>query len=416
MKKNVLIVHNYYQIAGGEDEVVANESKLLRDNGHKVILYTRHNSELNSMSLFQKLKLPFTTIYNPRTFKEIKNIIKNEKIDIVHVHNTLNLVSASVYYAAYKCGVPVVQTIHNYRLLCPKATFYRNGSLCEDCIKQGLNCAVRHKCYRDSLVQTLICVIATKYHRFRGIYAKINYICLTSFGRSKILSINKNHKNNVINPDNVFVKPNFMQDVSGAVLDSSQRKAMLVYAGRLDESKGVDKLLIAWKEIDKEIKKNKQKTALGETRLIVCGEGPMSAWCHDFVRDNELNNVILKGKIDHSEVLELFKEAMATVIPTQWYEGFPMSIAESYSVGTPVIGPDMGNVGSIVIDGVTGIKYNPDESDGLRRAIERLLVCDNKDSLYKGAYQEFKEKYTQDLNYRELVEIYSTVIDRNKRK
>ena len=126
-KQRVLIVHNYYQIPGGEDTVVANEQKLLEDHGHQVFLYTRHNSELKTLSRWEKLLLPLSTIFNRRTYKEIKDLIKNEKIDLVHVHNTLNLISPSVYYAAFACRVPVVQTVHNFRLLCPGATFFRDG-------------------------------------------------------------------------------------------------------------------------------------------------------------------------------------------------------------------------------------------------------------------------------------------------
>ena len=177
-KQKILIVHNYYQIPGGEDTVVANEKKMLEDLGHKVIFYSRNNSEIKEMSKIQKLKLPFTTIFNPKTYKDIKKLIKEENIDIVHVHNTLNLISPSVYYAALNCKVPVVQTIHNFRLLCPGATFYRDGHIWEDCGKYGLKCAVKHGCYRESKAQTLICVISTVVHRFTGIYGKINYtIC-----------------------------------------------------------------------------------------------------------------------------------------------------------------------------------------------------------------------------------------------
>ena len=126
-KQNILIVHNYYQIPGGEDTVVANEKKMLEDHGHKVVLYSRNNSELKKMSRLQKLMLPFTTVFNPRTYRDIKRLIKTEQIDIVHVHNTLNLISPSVYYAASAMNVPLVQTVHNFRLLCPGATFYRDG-------------------------------------------------------------------------------------------------------------------------------------------------------------------------------------------------------------------------------------------------------------------------------------------------
>ncbi|MCD8197553.1 MAG: glycosyltransferase [Lachnospiraceae bacterium] len=208
-KYKVLIVHNYYQIPGGEDTVVANEKKLLEDHGHTVVFYSRNNSELKVMSLVQKLSLPFATIFNFRTYREVKKIIREQHIDIVHVHNTLSLISPSVYYAAFSCKVPVVQTIHNFRLLCPGALFYREGHICEDCVKNGLLCAVKHGCYRGSKLQTLICVTNTKIHRMLGTYRKLNYICLTEFNKEKLLQLNRPGKKQIINPAQIYIKPNF---------------------------------------------------------------------------------------------------------------------------------------------------------------------------------------------------------------
>lgn len=188
-KKNILIVHNYYQIPGGEDTVVANEKGMLEEYGHKVILYSRSNAELKELSMLKKLMLPVTTIFNPKTYKEIKRLIKTEDIEIVHVHNTLNLISPAVYYAARAMHIPVVQTIHNFRLLCPGATFYKDGHICEDCVKYGLKCAVKYSCYRGNRIQTLACVISTWFHRMTGIYGKINYICLTEFNKNKLLEL-----------------------------------------------------------------------------------------------------------------------------------------------------------------------------------------------------------------------------------
>ena len=188
-KQKILLVHNYYQIPGGEDTVVSNEKKLLEDNGHEVILYTRHNNELKNLNKLQKLALPFTTIFNPRTYREIKRIIREERIEIVHIHNTLNLISPAVYYAAVKMKTPVVQTIHNFRFLCPGATFYRDGHICEDCVSKGLKCAIKHNCYRNSKAQTFICIVNTWIHRRTGILKKINYIVLTSFNKEKIMQL-----------------------------------------------------------------------------------------------------------------------------------------------------------------------------------------------------------------------------------
>lgn len=205
-KYRILQVHNYYQIPGGEDTVVENEKRLLEEHGHTVIQYTRHNKELKEFSKFRKLLLPFSTIFNPRTYRDVKKILREQKIDVVHVHNTLILISPAVYYAALKCKVPVVQTVHNFRLLCPGATFYRDGHICEECVEKGLGCAIKHSCYRGSKVQTLVCVFSTWFHRLTGVYGKLNYICLTEFNKEKLLQLNQ------IKPERVFVKPNFTFD------------------------------------------------------------------------------------------------------------------------------------------------------------------------------------------------------------
>lgn len=251
-KKNILIVHNYYQIPGGEDTVVANEKKMLEKHGHKVILYSRNNAELKQMSKIRILFLPFTTVFNLRTYKEIKKQIRRENIDVVHVHNTLNLISPAVYYAARSMKVPVVQTIHNFRLLCPGATFYRDGHICEDCVKNGLKCAVKYSCYRGSKAQTLVCAISTWLHRTTGIYGKINYICLTEFNKDKLLQLKH------IKPERVFVKPNFVENNS--FIPEEERLNQFVFVGRLDKLKGVDILFEAWKRMGE-----------GAIKLIVCG-------------------------------------------------------------------------------------------------------------------------------------------------
>lgn len=383
-KQNILIVHNYYQIPGGEDTVVANEKKMLEEHGHRVVLYSRNNSELREMSKLKKLTLPITTIFNPRTYKEIKNLIKKENIEIVHVHNTLNLISPAVYYAARSMKVPVVQTIHNFRLLCPGATFYRDEHICEDCVKHGLKCAVKHSCYRGSRIQTLACVISTWFHRMTGIYGKINYICLTEFNKNKLLELKQ------IKSERVFVKPNFVESPN-IFIPEEQRENQFVFAGRLDKLKGVDILFEAWKQMGDEA-----------PRLIVCGTGPMEEWCKTFITNNKVN-VELRGFVQNQEARKIIANSRALILPTKCYEGFPMSIVEAFSVGTPVICSDIGNAGSIVEEGVSGCKFNADSPAELIQAIGRCKnLCDKILNI-------FKEKYIEEQNYKKLLSIYEKV-------
>lgn len=386
-KFKILMVHNYYQVPGGEDTVVANEIQMLKKYGHHVVFYSRDNSELKKMSKFQKLFLPINTIFNFRTYRDIKRIIKREKIDIVHVHNTLNLISPSVYYAALSLGVPVVQTVHNFRLLCPGATFYRDGHICEDCVEKSLWCAIKHNCYRNSKWQTLACVINTKFHRMMGIYGKINYICLTDFNREKLLKLKQ------IKKDKVFVKPNFVESTQ-PFIPGEKRKNQFVFSGRLDKLKGIDLLLKAWKEMGEQAPK-----------LVVCGTGPMEEWCRRFVKKNKIN-VELRGFVFNEDVREILANSKALILPTQCYEGFPMSVVEAYSVGTPIICSNLGNPGNVVTEGITGYKFKCNDLDELILAIRHLYCYEN---VFSEVLKEYTRKYTIEKNYSQLRLIYRKI-------
>lgn len=381
-KPTILIVHNHYQLAGGEDTVVSNEKRMLEEHGHKVVLYTRSNSEIKNMNIFQKLLLPFITIYNPKTSKDIKRIIKQENIDIVHVHNTLSLISPSVYYAALKMHKPVVQTIHNFRLLCPGATFYRDNHICEDCVTKGLRCSLKHKCYRNSFIQTLVCVINTKIHRATGIYSKINYICLTEFNKNKLLQLKQ------IQENQIYIKPNFMNNKEIANIS---QKDQFIFVGRLDKLKGIDFLFEAWKKMEK-----------CAPKLIVCGTGPMSDWCNKFIKKNSLN-IEMKGFLKNEDALQYISSSKALILPTQWYEGFPMTIVEAFSAGTPVICTNIGNSKSIIEEGINGMTFELNNMNSLIEAINNINISKEE------VLRVFNKYYTEEVNYEILKDIYKRI-------
>ncbi len=386
-KQKVLIVHNYYQIPGGEDTVVENEKRMLEKHGHEVLLYTRHNSELKTLSRFQKLLLPLSTVFQVRTYREVRKLIEKEKIDLLHVHNTLNLVSPSVYYAGFSKKIPVVQTIHNFRMLCPGATFYRDGQVCEDCLKKGLTCAVKHKCYRGSRIQSLACVLSTWIHRMLGTYGRLNYICLTEFNKEKLLNLKQ------IKEEKVFVKPNFVPKAE-RILSYQERENQFVYVGRLDKLKGVALLLHAWKKLNVE-----------DWKLVLCGTGPLEKWCKAYIKENSLKNVEFKGFVENARAREIIGKSKALILPTRWYEGFPMTIAESYAVGTPVIGSNLGNTGDLIAEGNTGWKFLPGSVEDLVLALQKAMkqpMILKKDQI---------EKYSEESNYQLLRNIYETCCD-----
>ena len=390
-KKNVLIVHNFYQIPGGEDTVVANEKNLLEKKGHKVVLYTRSNSEIKKMGALKKILLPFSLIFNFKTYRDVRKIIKEQNIEIVHVHNTLSLISPSVYYAAFSLGIPVVQTVHNFRLVCPAATFYRDNNICEDCLTGGLRCALKHGCYRNSRMQTMACVISMIIHRLLGTYRKTNFICLTEFTKKKLLEIN--HKKEIIREDSVYVKPNFTYENTIA----KRQGGYFLFIGRIEQIKGIDILIEAFSQ-------------LPDKKLLIAGTG--SEFKKYKALADKAENIEFLGFLEREKLNNIISGAKAVIVTSQWYETFGMIIAEAFASHIPVITGDIGNIGALVEDGVDGFKFIYNSAQSLKETIIRF-DSEYDDGWGDNAYREYVEKYSPDENYRQLNEIYEKIIEKN---
>lgn len=382
MKKNILMVHNFYQIGGGEHTVFNNEVELLRKNGHKVVTYTRDNKEINA-SVIKKMLLPFTTIWSFKTYREIKKIIREEKIDIVHCHNTFPLISPSVYYAAKKLNIPVIQTIHNFRFLCPKALFYRNSKVCEECLENNnFKQAIKNNCYRDSKIQTLVITSMLKVHRKFKTYNKINYIFLTEFNKNKfgkLIDINK---------DNVFVKPNFVE--KKYYFERPDKLAeKFVFMGRLDENKGIKFLVDTWENIN-------------DYELHIYGDGPYKEYVEDKARKN--NKIKYFGFKDQETIFKDMIDSYGLIIPSESYEGFPMTIAESFSLKIPVLSSNIGNHASIVTDAKAGCIYKLKDEQSFKEKLGDIIK--NNKEYGDNANKYYEEKLSPEKNYEELISIY----------
>lgn len=381
-KMNILLVHNFYKIPGGEGTVVENESQMLKEKGNNVFLYTRNNNEIDNYNIFQKICLPLNYLFNLKTYLEIKKIIREKNIDIVHVHNTTNIISCSVYYACFRMRKPVVQTVHNYRLLCPNGLFYRNGKICEDCVNNDLRCAIKNNCYRNSKLQTLLSVINIKLQRKLKLYSKINYICLTEFNKNKLLSLSQ------IDEDRIYIKPNFSTH-KGIIIPEEKRLNQIVFVGRLDEYKGIKFILEVFRKTNK--------------KLIVVGTGELSDWCERYVKEHKMENIVLLGQKTHEETVGIMACSKALIFASNLYEGFPMTIVESLSCGTPVITSKLGNAGAIISEGISGYKYKHNSIEDCLNCIKKI---NNNVKIYKSTYKEYLDKFTENENYKQLMDIY----------
>jgi glycosyltransferase involved in cell wall biosynthesis len=393
----VAIVHNTYRQPGGEDAVVAEETRLLESHGHKVVSYRRGNHELDGMSKPKLLLQVKDVVHSTSSKHDVRELIRAEKPDIVHIHNTFLMISPSAYEACEEEGVPVVQTLHNFRLLCPGGTFNRAGFVCEECIGGNFWSGIRHGCYRDSSAMTSVVALMLKFHQFQGTWNRsINrYVALSEFARSKFIQ-------GGLPADKIHVKPNFLG------MDPGQKSGPGKYAlfvGRLSPEKGVDILLSAWSQLRSPLP------------LMIVGDGPLRESLNSRVSSLGLKDVTIRSWCPRDEVLAAMKSAAFVVMPSTWYEGFPLTIIESFACGTPVICSRLGSMQEIVEDGCTGLHFNPGDSADLASKIDLALAkTEYLDAMGRAARRRYEKLYTAERNYTKLMDIYEQTIATRARK
>jgi glycosyltransferase involved in cell wall biosynthesis len=387
----ILLVHNYYQQPGGEDVVYEQERKLLENHGHQVVTYERTNSELLSFSAFQRLFLPAKTIWAGDAYREILDLIRRESPRIAHVHNTFVQISPSVFAACREERVPVVQTLHNFRLMCPGGNLFRKGKVCEDCLESGLWQGVRHACYRGSYAATATTALMLAVHRTARTWSNgpSGYIALTEFSKRKFIGAG-------LPKEKVHVKPNFVAPDPGPKQEFGN---CVVYAGRLSPEKGVPTLLHAWRQLRIPIP------------LQVVGDGPLRPELDQMVSQGNIPNVVFAGRLSSQETRSRMRRARLLVLPSQCYENFPMAVVEAFACGTPVVCSRLGAMQEIVSDHVNGLHFTPGKPDELARTLEWAWSHPQEiQSMGRAARQEYEQKYTSGQNYRALMAIYKQVL------
>ncbi|AFY71623.1 glycosyl transferase group 1 [Thalassoporum mexicanum PCC 7367] len=382
----ILAIHNRYRIRGGEEECLAAEVDLLRQYGHEVTLYEDSNDRLNELSTLTKVT---KAIWSQQAYQAVREILRSQTYQVVHVHNFLSLISPSVYYAARDEGVPVVQTLHNYRLLCPNALFFRDGRVCEDCLGKFLPLpGVIHACYRQDRAVTAMVSTMLAVHRAIGTWQQMvdRYITLTEFTRAKFIA-------GGLPADKLMVKPNFVNPDPGIGAGDG---GYMLYVGRLSVEKGLDVLLSAWEKLGDRIP------------LKIVGDGPLAT---DVVAVTQTNPQIeWLGRLPMAQVYDLMGAATGLIISSKWYETFGRVAVEAFAKGTPVIAANLGAIAEIVDAGRTGLHFRVGDSDDLAAKVELLLSDQLKlQQMREQARTEYVQKYTADRNYQELIAIYNSL-------
>ncbi len=383
----ILLAHNQYQQPGGEDQSVAAEIAMLEAFGNEVIQYRVHNDSIKAMS---GLSVAARTIWNRSSYREVRQLIKVHRPDIAHFNNTFPLISPAAYYAARAEGVPVIQTLRNYRLLCPSAFFLRDQQVCELCLGRMVAWpSIVHRCYRQSRSATAVVVAMLATHRLVRTWQNAIdiYIALTEFGRDTFVR-------GGLPQEKIVIKPNFVYPDPGV---GHGQGGYAIFVGRLSDEKGIKTLLDAWSLLESEVP------------LKIVGAGPLDAQVQAAAsRDPSITWI---GQQSPAAVASLVGEAAFLVFPSLWYEGLPRTIIEAFAKGTPVIGSKLGAMQDLISHDRNGLLFEPGQPDALAAVVREIWQDhDRLKRLRQSARSEFESHYSYQANYQCLMTIYQQAL------
>lgn len=382
---NILLAHNYYQQPGGEDTCFAAEAKLLRDNGHNVICHIEDNKKINNSSYFS---LSAKALWNKSSYLKIKKIVKDNKIDIAHFHNTLPLISPAAYYAARSEGAAVVQTLHNYRLICPSGIMMRDNEVCAACAGKAVAWpAILHACYRGDRVASTVVTTMLAAHKALGTWhRKVDaFIAITEFARQRLVD-------GGVSDRLITVKPNFIDPDPGI---STQSEGYALFLGRLTREKGIETLLAAWEQLPPSI------------ALKIVGDGPLRDVVEKAAADNPAIEFL--GQVEREQVFALLEKCAFLVFPSEWFETFGLVAVEAFAKGKPVVASRLGAMAEIIEDHRTGLHFDPGDVPDLAEKVRWATDhADDMKAYGRNARHTYLERFSAEKNYAELLAIYET--------
>jgi glycosyltransferase involved in cell wall biosynthesis len=383
-KPGVLVIHNRYQQAGGEDAVVRAEVAVLRQQGHRVTEFMRDNSEISSYGGVRKASLMVSTTWNQRVYGELRQLIRKERPAMAHCHNLVPLISPAAYYACRAEGVPVVQTLHNFRLRCPAGTMFRNGAACKDC-DGAPGKAVARGCYRNSRTQTAAAAFMLGAHRALGTFERVvdAYSAPSMFCAERVAGVH-------VPPEKVKLRPNFLLNDPGARHASEN---YVVFVGRLCKEKGVQQLLRAWRR-------------LTDIPLVIVGDGPLR---HEAEKEGP-GNLTFTGALSAAETLGRVKAARFLVFPSVGNETFGMTVLEAAACGVATVGTRLGAIPELIQEGRTGLLFDPHDSEEMAEKVAWAWSHPmSMNEMGAAARRSYLGQYSTDKGYEKLVSFYRSV-------
>lgn len=390
----ILIAHNRYRSAspGGEDRVVDQESVVLADAGHHVRRFERFNDDIEGFSFVQKALVPAQMLWSTASAKALKRMLDDFKPDVVHVHNLFPLLSPSVLQVCRRRGIPLVATMHNYRLICSESSLFRAGAVCRECIGRSPLPAVRHGCFHGSRLATVPLAVASVAHKHAWRSMISAYVFLSAAQKAEFASLE-------LAEGRCFVKSNLVFPVASKTVTEQ----LVVYVGRLNEAKGLRVLMKAWDRYS-------AGDVRPQLRLAIAGSGPLADEVRSWAQARP--RVVFLGLQTREQCAALMSRARAVIVPSQWQEAFGLVVAEAMAASVATIASAHGSFPELITDGHDGLLFPAGDTEALSKALGRVVESpDWFDQLGRNALKTFRRRFHPDANTRQLEMIYRFAID-----
>ena len=405
----ILMCNSFNYLRGGAERCFIELSELLTERGHEVIpfcmedernlpspyaaYFTSHidfPTQMQKQGIKPKLTALARVIYSREAQRNIARLIADTQPDIAHVHGIAHETSPSILPVIRRAGIPIVQTLHDYKLICPNTTFVSHGEICESCRGHRYYNVARKRCKRDSLAASTLAAIEMYAHKATQIYERHvdTFIAPSAFLRDKVAEYGI--KNSVVHI------PNFID--ASSFPPHYEPENYFVYCGRFTQEKGILTLLAAMKHVS-------------TGHLYIAGRGDLEPTMRDFLRDKDIENVTFLGHLNTAKLIELVQKALFMVTPSEWYENYPMSVLEAFSCGTPVVGANIGGIPEQVIDGQTGLLFASGNVDDLAQKMNQLLQApDYAVTLGRNARRQVEKINSPDEHYKQTLDVYQSVL------
>jgi glycosyltransferase involved in cell wall biosynthesis len=388
----ILLAHTFFQQFGGQDSVALSEHEALQRHGHEVIFYSRKNDEIKDFGISQKIRFVKETVYSGRTERDLRSLVSANRPDIAYVHNIYPLISPSIYHVLYAMNIPVVQCIHDFRPLCSNGLFYTENQCCQRCKGGNYLHGFARRCYRDSYFLSGLYAFTLGVNRFAKMMDKISaFICLNEFYRVQFLEAG-------VPTEKLFVRPNSIDPPATTPDDTPTSRDYAVYFGRLSPEKGLNTLVRAFEQA-------------APARLKIAGTGPMESELKQYIREKKLANIEMVGFVSGPEKSSLLNKALFAVIPSEWYENFPVVALEFYAAGKPIIASRIGGLPSIISEGETGLLFSAGDANEIANKVRYMFSHPLEvDRMGRRARQRVETRYSSEQSYHDLMSIFQKVL------